>query len=273
MRAGLLCLGVMLALVRPLWAQDRAAQLEALFTALDITRTIEVMHDEGLVHGDSIARDMLPAFDAAGWSTTVRRIYSKAPMQRLIEEEMALALAETDLGPLVAFFTSPTGQEIVRLEIEARRALMEPETEEAANLRLEKAVRDRAPLVTQVEAIIADSDLIERNVMGALNSNMMFYKGLIEGGAWDMSEDDMLREIWSQEEETRAETEEWLMAFLVMAYAPVATRGLDDYAALYRSPEGKALNRALFQAFNRMYDELSYLLGRAVAEQLTSAPL
>jgi len=266
-------LSAVLALSHPVFAEGKGDDIAALLRALDISGTVDVMQEEGLVYGDDIAGEMLPEVDADNWAQTVRRIYDRDNMQRLIEEEMAQALNNIDVTPLLSFYQSDAGQLVVQMELDARRAFMSSETEDAAAVRLENAMREGAPVVSMVETIISDSDLIEMNVAGALNSNLMFYRGLAEGGAWEMSEDDMLRDVWAQEEATRKDTQDWLMSFLVMAYTPMNEDALDTYAALFRTDEGRALNRALFQSFNRMYDELSYLLGRAVAVQLTSAPL
>ncbi len=252
---------------------ERADDMAALFSALDIEGTIAVMRDEGLAHGKDVGDDMLREAETLGWMTTVARIYDADRMLELVRTQMAQALDDTDLAPLLAFFRSERGQQVIRLELEARRAFMDADVEAAAKARLEEGAADDAPLLDAIGIIIDDSDLIEKNVTGALNSNLMFYRGLADGGASDLGEQDILNDVWAQEEDLRTDTVGWLNSFLMTAYAPLDAEVLDDYAALYRTPEGRALNRAMFMAFNRMYDELSYLLGRAVAGQLESSPL
>ncbi|WP_159454020.1 hypothetical protein [Roseovarius albus] len=41
----------------------------------------------------------------------------------------------------------------------------------------------------------------------------------------------------------------------------------------YRTETGQKLNHAMFAAFDQMYDDISYLLGQAVAQQLQSEQL
>jgi hypothetical protein len=115
--------------------------------------------------------------------------------------------------------------------------------------------------------------LVERNVTGALNSNLMFYRGLADGGALEMTRDEMLAEVWSQDDTLRAETRDWLGAFLLTAYRPLEPAELEAYITFYRSRPGQQLDTALFAAFNRMYEELSYLTGRAVARFMRSRKL
>ena len=62
-------------------------------------------------------------------------------------------------------------------------------------------------------------------------------------------------------------------AFLLMAYEPLEPEDLQAYVEFYRTPAGRVLNRAMFDAFNRMYEELSYILGRAVARHMQSEKL
>lgn len=252
---------------------DRTAQQARLFEALDVAGTVAVMREEGLQYGDQIAAEMLPEADAARWAAQVSDIYNVGHMQRLVENELAVQLEGQDLGPILGFFDTDLGHRIVALELDARRAFMDPAVDEAATERAAEARAEGLPIMAQIDGLIADSDLVARNVAGSLNSNLMFLRGLADGGASDLGDDDMIREVWAQAEQTRAETEAWLGAFLLTAYAPLDAAELESYAAFYRTPEGRALNRALFAAFNRMYDELSYLLGQSVAEHLTSVPL
>jgi len=60
---------------------------------------------------------------------------------------------------------------------------------------------------------------------------------------------------------------------MAMAYAPVDRAVLEDYIALWRSPGGRALNKALFVAFDAMHEFNSYKLGRAVAMQMQGEDL
>ncbi|UXX83878.1 DUF2059 domain-containing protein [Roseovarius pelagicus] len=253
--------------------EDRTARLRALFDALDVTATVAIMQAEGDIYGAQIAEEMLPDADLDSWASTVARIYSPERMQALVEAELTKGLEDTDLTHLLTFFTSDLGRQVIALELAARRAFMDPEIEDAAMARADRLREDEDPVIGPIEMIIVESDLIELNVAGALNSNLMFFRGLVDGGALNMTEDEILRDVWSQEDTNRADTEEWLYAFLLLAYDPLDFDDLSAYAAVFKRPEGQTLNRALFRAYNRMYDELSYLLGQAVAEHMNSAPL
>lgn len=252
---------------------DRGVQIDALIAALRITETVEVMREEGLLFGREVGSDMLADSESDGWSAVVSRIYDAGKMRALVTQGIHEALGEADPGPMVAFFASPRGQEVIALELAARRAFLDPVVEEGARARLESRRDANDPLLEHVDRLIEDSDLIERNVSGALNANLMFYNGLVDGGALEMSQDDILADVWSQEDAVRADARDWLQSFLVMAYDPLSKTDLEAYAAFYRSPEGQALNRATFTAFDRMYEEISYLLGRAVAQRMQSERL
>jgi hypothetical protein len=219
----------------------------------------------------------MPDADPIVWAQTVSQIYATDQMQDLVEQVMRAALHDTDLTPLVAFYTSSTGQRITQLELSARRAFLdetiEAEAQEAARAAEDLTEGPRAVLRAQVLQIMQDSDLVEMNVMGALNANLMFMRGLVDGGASDLGSDDLLGDVWSQEEATRADTRDWLIGFLMLAYTPLTADEVEVYAAMWRTPEGRDLNRALFAGFNDMYDQLSYLLARSAAEHMQSAPL
>lgn len=266
-------LGGLLLLAGSATADETQAQFEALLNALQIEETVHVMHDEGVAYGKEVGADMLPDADAVSWQRVVNRIHDADKMRALVERGFADALAGEDLTPMLDFLQTLRGQNIVGLEIAARRAFLDSAVEEAARDRLEQRRDENAPVLEQIAQLIRDSDLIERNVTGALNSNLMFYNGLVDGGALEMSQDDILSDVWSQEDTVREDARDWMNAFLLMAYEPLEPEDLQAYVEFYRTPAGRVLNRAMFDAFNRMYEELSYILGRAVARHMQSEKL
>ena len=71
--------------------------------------------------------------------------------------------------------------------------------------------------------------------------------------------------MWSQQEEIRQDTLGWLNAYLLMSYQPVPLDALEQYLDYAASPEGRALNAALFDGFEVVYSDISYGLGRAIS--------
>lgn len=261
-----------LVLAGPVRAAD-PEQLQDLFKALHIEATIDVMHKEGVDYGREIGQDMLPDADSDSWHKVVKGIHDKDWMRSSVENRFAEALKSHDLTDILDYLQSAQGQEIIDLEIAARRAFLDPGIEQAARDRLEQRRDDKAPVLAAIDQLIRDSDLIERNVMGALNSNLLFYNGLVDGGVLEMSQADIVADVWSQEDTVRDEARDWLNAFLLMAYEPLDKAELQAYVAFYQTSEGQVLNRAMFEAFDGMYEELSYILGRALARHLQSEKL
>lgn len=253
------CVALML-LASPL----RAGEIDRLMVALKFAETVEIMRAEGLRYGGGVGDEMLSEVERARWDRVVDRVYDVERMLVRVQTRFTEAMGETDTAPLLGFFEGQ-GAEVVALEIAGRRALLDDATAAVAKARYAELAADGAPLVDKVTTLIAESDLIERNVAGALNANLVFYRGLADGGGLTLSEDEMLAEIWAQETEMRDETRDWMQAYLTMAYQPLSQEVLDAYIALYRSPAGRQLNHALFAAFDAMYEELSYQLGRATA--------
>lgn len=260
-----------------LWAgaalADRNARMEALLEAIRIGDTVKIMREEGLLYGESLAEDMMPEADLGSWRAHMGRIYDTSRMRALVGTRLAAELEGVDLAPLERFFTSELGAEIISLELSAREAFLDLAVEEAAQAQFDALESEQAPIVGQIEQLITDSDLVDLNVMGILNSNLMLYRGLADGGAYDLSEEDMLADVWAQEDEVRADSTAWITAYLLTAYQPLDPEELDRYIAFWQTEEGRALNRALFATFDRMYEEISYLVGQAVAQHLRSQKL
>ncbi|MDQ2093048.1 DUF2059 domain-containing protein [Rhodalgimonas zhirmunskyi] len=259
-----MCLALLLA--APLRA-DEAADRAALNAALGVGDLLGVMREEGQIYGRQIGTEFLPDGGGADWQGVVGRIYDLEKMRASVGQGMAKALPASAVKPLLTFFSSERGHRIVAAELAARRAFLDPAAEEAAREHVRNLPDAQEARLDLVRAYVEANDLVEYNVTGGLNSNLRFYKGLVDGGAYDMSEEEILADVWGQAEETRADTEEWLYAYLMMAYAPLEDGDIEAYVALSKTDAGRALNRALFAGFDGMYGDLSYAMGLAVAQQ------
>lgn len=249
-----------------------ASQAEDLLEAMQVSRIIDVMRQEGLAYGDDIARDLLSGPNQA-WSATVARIYDTDAMEEVVTKGFVEAAGDTDLTPLIEFFGTEGGRQVIELEIGAREAMADDGVEESAR----QAYRDLAGTddgrLDLLGEFVEVNDLVEANVAGALNSNFMFYRGLVDGGAFAMTEAEILSQVWSQEEETRDDTTEWLYGFLLLAYGPLDDDVLETYVALSKTEAGRVMNRALFAGFDEMYSEISYALGLASANRMQGEDL
>lgn len=251
----------------------RAAPVDDLMEALRVDDMLVIMRDEGLAYGEEMAVDMFAGGASPRWDDLLEAIYNTDKMAAVVRREFSETLGEADLEPLIAFFTSDTGRAVVQAELDARRAMVRDTIEDGARERFRALDGTDDPRLAQIDRFVEANDLIEANVAGALNASFNFYRGLVDGGAFAMSESDILSDVWAQEEETRTDTREWLYGFLLLAYRRIDDPALDAYIDLSSSDEGRLLNRALFAGFNRMYDDISYGLGLAAAQEMQGQDL
>ncbi len=249
-----------------------AARISRLADTMLMNDIIAVMRDEGVDYGRTLATDMFAGKAGADWDATVALIYDPQTMRRRFDTGLAAALsgAGADLGAIEDFFGSERGQTILRLEIEARRALLDKDVEDAAKLAWEDLRSADDARAQRIFRFAEVNDLIESNVMGAMNANLAFYRGLSDSGAFPdgMTEDQMLADVWGQEPDLRAETEDWLFPFLSLAYQPLSDDDLDAYIAFSETAAGKQMNAALFAAFDTVFTRISNDLGRAAGKQM-----
>ncbi|WP_413719304.1 hypothetical protein [Silicimonas sp. MF1-12-2] len=248
----------------PGWAASKA-ELDLLRKAMSIERLLEIMREEGLSQSEDLREDMFPGRGGTAWRMAISGIYDVPEMQTRFSEAFDKELADTDVTLLIDFFTSARGREIVRLELEGRSALLEPGVEDAAYEAFSRMEAEGGPRVTLLRDFVEVNDLVEYNVMGAMNANLFFMRGLSDGDGFEMSEADILADIWSREAEIRTDTSDWLFAYLAMAYQPLGFEDLRAYYEFSASPAGQDLNRALFAGFDTMFNEMSFALGRAVS--------
>jgi hypothetical protein len=243
-----------------------------LVKTLKITDVIDVMRLEGLSYGAEMETELLQGHGGAAWSSVVEMIYDRPTLQARFADAFAqqLATRQQDLPAIQQFFGTELGQRILTLEIEARRSLMDAATEDAAKARVEDMMAKATPRFAALEDFSNTNDLIEMNVSGTLNSNLAFFQGLAEVGALgqDMTQDDVLAEVWGQEPDIRAETEAWVYPYLALAYDPLSDQELASYIAFSKTGPGQVLNTALFAAFDSVFNTISHNLGLAVAKQM-----
>lgn len=249
---------------------------DALMDALEVDRVVELMRAESLERGEELADDLFPSTLAAdGWRAELERIYDEDVMRQRMRGGLEEGLEGRDVDAMTDFFASETGRRIVESELAAREGMMDPDVEEAARATWGLLPEEDPERHGRIERFVAVNDLVEINVEGALNAHLDFLRGLAEGGAWPeaMGEADMLAEVWGSEGAVREELQDWLGAHLVLAYEPLEDDELDAYIAFSGSEAGQALNRALFDGFDAMYDGISFALGAAAAERMVGFDL
>ena len=263
------------------WASTASGQetapekTDALYEALGLPKMLQIMRTEGIDYGETIASDMFPSAAGPRWDAMVSEIYDVEMMHEEVRAAFEEELEGDDIDAMLAFFTSEPGRTIVQLEVSAREALLDDAVDEASKEAAALAAADQTPRFDMVTAYVAANDLIETNVVGALNSNYAFYMGLLDGGAMPdgMTAELALQDVWEQEDDIRASTSEWLYSFLYMAYEPLSDDDLQAYIDFSKTDAGQDLNDALFTAFNGMFDDVSRALGLASSRMMTSQEL
>lgn len=266
LRAGLVCAVVAMTLPSAARAEVDEGQLEQLMDAMLFDEVVTVLAREG--------QDMVGDFVDAGygvpkpaWKDMLDRLYDPEVMSKAFHDEMAEALKGCDLAPMVAFFSTDLGGRIARLELDTRKAMSDDAAQAAAGQAWAELDPDteRARLI---EDYVQVNDLVEMNVVGAMNSDIAYYSGLWSEGfeaEEGMSDSDLLNEIWASEPEVRADVSEWVYGFSTLAYEPLTDDEFEAYIDFARTDAGQDLNRALFASFDAVYEHLSRGLGAGTA--------
>jgi hypothetical protein len=252
----------------PLSAQAEVSpEVEALLEAMDMRGLMEVMHLEGQDYGRMLEDELFPGRGGPAWAAIVSKTYDPAMMHDRFAERFDAELDGADVAAMTEFFASDRGQRIVSYEITAREALLQEGIEEAAKETWRLRADEGDPRLDLVNEFIEANDLVESNVMGAMNANYAFYIGLLDGNAFprQLSEEQVLADVWSQEDDIRDDTIEWVHSYLLMAYQPLSDEDLQVYTEMARTEVGRDLNRALFAAFDEVFVDIAGTLGLAAA--------
>ncbi len=241
------------------------ARVTVLMDILRISEVIDIMRTEGFAYAEELDADMLDGQGGAFWRAQVDQIYAVDPISERVRAALESGLTPEEIEAAIAFFGPAEGARIIELENAARRAMADPTVEDAARTLFDERFRSKDPMAQMVTTFIEANDLLERNVSGVMTANVQFFLGLADGGYIEDTENQIIEDVWSQQQDIHVDTENWLNGFLIMAYDPLPADVMESYIAYSRSDAGQALNSVLFEGFEAVYRELSYALGRAVA--------
>lgn len=241
------------------------ARMSVLTDVMRLAEVTRILSTEGIEYARDLNDEMLGGQGGVGWEAQVRAIYDPDRMAEAVRTELESALQGEMLEQVIAFYASDLGGRIVSLENSARVAMQDADIEEAARARHAQLDGTDDARFDLISRYIDAGDMISRNVTSAMNSNLYFLRGLVDGKAMEMNEEDMLADVSGDMEEIRQDTISWLFGYLLLAYHPLDQGELERYIDFARTEAGVALNRALFDGFGKAYDDISYALGRAVA--------
>lgn len=241
-----------------------------LMEALRLRDIIEVVAAEGIAAGPELEEDMFPGRGGFGWKVELERIYDIPRVMGIMSEDIRANISEADADVLISFLGSPLGKRIVEGEVAARAAMLDEDVDQAATDLAQKMRREGGRRIKQIAEFIATYDLVTSNVVGGLNSNYAFYQGLAAGGALpdSMTEDQIVNEVWSQQDTITTETEDWLYAYLLASYAALSDDEMQTYIAFARTDAAQTFNGVLFDSFGTVFTSISRALGRAVADRM-----
>jgi len=254
----------------PLFAQSD--ELDRFSDAMQMDAVVDILRQEGIAFGEELGSELFTPSKQEEWRETLVSIYNADWMYDVAMAGVAESLSSSELNEISGYFETPLGKQIVALEISGRRALMDDAIVEAANETAKLLQEKGGHRIDLINRFIEINALLETNVVGALNSNYAFSIGLMDGGFFpsDVTQGDILNEVWSQEAQITSETEEWLMSYLLLSYQPLTDAELEQYVDWSATAVGQALNDALFKGFDSMFDEISYALGFAVGRMIQS---
>lgn len=246
-------------------------RVRKLYDLMSMPALFETLQEEGVNYGDELEAELFPRNGGETWREVVRAIYRLERLEKALLAGLDRELSDDEIAKITVFFESDLGQRVVGLEVAARRALLDDAVEEAASLgwlELEEKDAERWKLLGD---FVSASDLVEANVAGAMTANYAFYQGLMDGNAFEftLTEQEILSDVWAQEPQIRADIVDWVYSFTSLAYQPLSNEDLAAYLAFIETPDGKALNAALFVVFNELFVEISHELGVGAAHYVS----
>jgi len=254
-------------------AQSARIQDEVL-DVMQIETVFGIMQEEAIDAGVDLGASMMPGRDLSGWEATLTRLNAPVRVIPDFRDAFAEALSDRDGEQILAYLQSSLGRRIIDLELSARIALNAPDIEAAVLDRFETLETENPARAAALRRFIEVNDLVDANVRGAMAANAAFLTGMRDGAdATGSARGDIIADVWAQEPEIRASTQDWLTAFVALAYRPLSDADLAAHIAFSETTAGQAMNDALFAAFGAIFADLSYETGASLARLIGSEDL
>lgn len=237
------------------------ADPDQLVDAMGLPALIEAFATDGVRVGQTIDDGFLNGQGGQVWTSTVAQLYDPTRIEAEMRGVMAATLDAEVAAQALLFFASDIGAKVVSVEIEARRAFLNPALEDAAKA----APAAQADAVT---ALLETRDLIERNAETTVRAQLAFYDGLIAtSGQGDAPDADAARA------RVLGDTEAWLRGYYALIHSALTADEIAIYRAFWDTEVGRAVDDALFAAFGDSYTTLSFGLGQAAGRLLPQSEL
>lgn len=238
-----------------------AAPVDDLTDALRLPELAVMMRDEGLVDSE----DLLPEGPSGNVPATamaqIADIFDPDRIAADMRKALADGLSDAQLKEATAFFDSPPGRALVMLELIARSAISDADIEAGARARWAARANEDSKEIRLIKRFAEVNALVERNTASTMTARYQFLRGLGDGSGNPVDEDQILAQVWGGAEMIRAETEDWVMGYLLLAYGPADPADLRAYVDFSATDAGQAVNAALFDGFGVAYGRISYGLG------------
>ena len=273
---------ITLVTVQPVFAQESGGQgneiKDRLWEVLEISSLMPVLQDEAVVEATGMEGTLFRRGGTGQWIELVKQIHDPKRLEDLFREGADKKLDQFDsrlIEKAEEFYESDLGKRILAKEFKVRIDFVSKETEDKAKLDFARAEEEGSSRVDLINRLIDEADLIEPNVAGGMNAIMAFSRGFSDGGGYPMPMDhqQILTYTIEQEPQLRSDTQDWIGAYLMTAYAPLSDAELERFIDFSVSPEGRALSEAMFSGFDLLYNKTSYELGMAAASQISGREL
>ena len=241
---------ILLLSVSSAWAE---ARMSVLVDVMRLREAAQILSQEGMSHAQALDAELLDGAGGSAWLTQAARIYDAQRLAETLRSSMAAQLQGEALEAVISFYASDLGTKIVNLENSARLVMHDSAVEEAARDRYLALRTSNHPRLDLIARYIATGDMVSRNLSTQLNTQVQLFRGLKEGGAITMTEEEILDQATQGLASQQESILDWLNTYFLLAYDPLSDRELEVYIAFTETEAGRIFNRALFAGFEIAY--------------------
>lgn len=230
--------------------------VDQLFDAMGMPAMVSAFAEDGRRGAQDLDAQFLQGQGGDGFADTIDRLHDPERLVAALRSGVAETLSPDVARQALVFFDTDMGARIVRLEVEARRAMRDDTVEAAALAAAPRAGPD-------VRAMLEVRDLVARNTDISMAAQVAFWAGLSAAAPTQEVPD-----IEARRDAIGARSRDWVTGYYMLVASALEEHDLTTYTAFWETDLGVTLDTALGDAFEAMYRDLSFATGQTVGRFL-----
>lgn len=202
------------------------------------------------------------------WDLAAKQIFPSDDMFQDITGEIDGSLEAEEIDEMVQFFETGLGKKVTDMEVAAQTGEASLRLEVEGAQILAEMIENDVDRLERYTSMVEALGVVESQVATAMNINFAIMSGMAASGKlpYEMSEEEILGNIASQQDLMRADIQNSVYVTFAFTYQGLSDAELDEYIAFLTSDNGRALYGSINRATETVLNVRAHAFGARLME-------